>query len=110
MQNYIDDKGLLVHRDQGYNIDETGLYLKLLLKKTIATAQEITVSGFSGFKTNKERITAAVFSNTTGTHKVSFFCQCKYDIYSWVQKLTCMDGFLFKKFVSQGKKKNTYPD
>lgn len=46
--------------EQVCNIDETGLNYKLLPKKTFATPQEKSASGF---KVNKERINVALCSN-----------------------------------------------
>lgn len=55
-------------REQVYNCDETGLNWKALPKKTLATVSEKSASGF---KVQKDRITAMVCANASGNHKLS---------------------------------------
>lgn len=99
--------------EQVYNIDETGLNYKLLPKKTFASSQEKSASGF---KVNKERITVALCSNASGTHKMPLFVIGKsakprafkninhstLPVYYRSQKSAWMDSYLFKEwFISQ---------
>jgi hypothetical protein len=99
--------------EQVYNIDETGLNYKLLPNKTFATPQEKSASGF---KVNKERITVALCSNATGTHKMPLFVigmsakprvfknlnMSSLPVYYRSQKSAWMDSYLFKEwFVAQ---------
>lgn len=53
--------------NQVYNCDETGLYFRLLPKKTLACASE---KGAPGMKSSKDRVTLMACANTTGTHKL----------------------------------------
>ncbi|XP_053949417.1 jerky protein homolog-like [Anastrepha ludens] len=56
--------------EQVYNMDETGLNIKMLPETTFLGSHEQSPSGF---KKNKERITVAVCSNAAGTHKIPLF-------------------------------------
>lgn len=67
---FVDDLQTLIGKEklsleQIYNVDETGLFWKLLPKTTLAH-DECSVGGI---KEPKERITVSVCSNTAGTHK-----------------------------------------
>lgn len=99
--------------EQIYNIDETGLNYKLLPRKTFVTPQE---SSAPGFKINKERITVALCSNASGSHKLPLFVIGKsvkprafknlnlscLPVYYRAQKSAWMDTYLFKEwFVSE---------
>ncbi len=53
--------------DQVYNCDETGLYFRLLSRKTLASASEKSAPGM---KASKDRVTLMACSNATGTHKL----------------------------------------
>lgn len=95
--------------EQIYNIDETGLNYKLLPRKTFATAQETSAPGF---KVNKERITVALCSNASGSHKLPLFVIGKsvkprafknlnmncLPVYYRAQKSAWMDTSLFKEW------------
>lgn len=50
-----------------YNMDETGLNFKRLPSKTFNVGN---ASSAPGFKLNKERITPALCSNASGSHKL----------------------------------------
>jgi len=50
-----------------YNADETGFYVKMLPKKTLALMDEKQASGL---KDSKERVTIMNCANATGTHKI----------------------------------------
>jgi len=50
-----------------YNADETGLYVKMLPKKTLALMDEKQAPGL---KDSKERVTVMNCANATGTHKI----------------------------------------
>lgn len=65
LNDVITKEGL--HPEQVYNMDETGLNFKRLPDKTFATSSEKSAPGF---KIHKERITVALCSNSTGTHKL----------------------------------------
>ncbi|XP_054744414.1 jerky protein homolog-like [Anastrepha obliqua] len=56
--------------EQVYNMDETGLNIKMLPETTFLGSHEQSASGF---KKNKERITVAVCSNAAGTPKIPLF-------------------------------------
>ncbi|XP_054725597.1 tigger transposable element-derived protein 2-like [Anastrepha obliqua] len=59
-----------LYPEQVYNMDETGLNIKMLPETTFLGSHEQSASGF---KKNKERITVVVCSNAAGTHKVPLF-------------------------------------
>ncbi|XP_054256871.1 jerky protein homolog-like [Macrosteles quadrilineatus] len=99
--------------EQVYNIDETGLYYKLLPRKTFAAATEMSAPGF---KVSKDRITVALCSNASGTHKLPLFVigksakprafknldVSKLPVYYRAQKSAWMDSYLFKEwFISE---------
>jgi hypothetical protein len=50
-----------------YNADETGIYYRALPERTLACNKEKDVYGFIP---NKERITAMVAANASGTHRI----------------------------------------
>lgn len=50
-----------------YNADETGIYFRCLPTSTLAGPNETSPDGF---KKNKERITALICANATGSHKI----------------------------------------
>lgn len=95
--------------EQVYNIDEMGLNFKLLPKKTFATAKETSAPGF---KASKERITVALCSNASGSHKLPLFVIGKsakprafknlnmssLPVYYRAQKSAWMDSYLFKEW------------
>ena len=56
--------------DQIYNMDETGINYKMLPTKTLTHKNE---KATCGFKINKERITASLCANASGTHKFPLF-------------------------------------
>lgn len=64
-QDMIKEEGL--HPEQVYNMDETGLNFKRLPTKTFAASDEKSAPGF---KMSKDRLTVAVCSNASGTHKL----------------------------------------
>ncbi|XP_046663035.1 jerky protein homolog-like [Homalodisca vitripennis] len=90
-------------------MDETGLNFKLLPRKTLATAKEKSAPGF---KVSKERITVALCSNASGTHKLPLFVigksakprafktldMSKLPVYYRSQKSAWMDSHLFKEW------------
>lgn len=53
--------------EQVYNMDETGLNFKRLPQKTFSVGH---ASSAPGFKLNKERVTVALCSNASGSHKL----------------------------------------
>ncbi|GFW52114.1 jerky-like protein [Trichonephila clavipes] len=57
-------------RDDAYNVDETGVNRKAQPRKSLASKRESTATGF---KVNKERVTAMVCANASGTHEL---CHC----------------------------------
>lgn len=61
---------------QIYNTDKTGLFLKILPRKTFA--QKADTSGAKGFKDQKDRITLLLACNWTGTHKLKPLVNGKY--------------------------------
>lgn len=65
---FVEAEGL--GAEQLYNIDETGLNFKMLPEKTLASSSEASAPGL---KKIKERLTVAVCSNATGTHKMPLF-------------------------------------
>ena len=65
LEDYIEKEELTL--DQVYNCDETGLYFRLLPKKTLSSASEKSAPGM---KTPKDRVTLMACSNATGTHKL----------------------------------------
>lgn len=65
LEDLIKKEGL--QPEQVYNMDETGLNYKRLPDKTFARNNEKSAAGF---KMNKERVTVAVCSNSSGTHKL----------------------------------------
>jgi len=65
LEDFIESKGLTL--DQIYNCDETGLYFRLLPKKTLASESEKSAPGM---KSSKDRVTVMACSNATGTHKL----------------------------------------
>uniref|UniRef100_A0A1B6JVI3 HTH CENPB-type domain-containing protein n=1 Tax=Homalodisca liturata TaxID=320908 RepID=A0A1B6JVI3_9HEMI len=103
----IDDENFCP--EQIYNIDETGLSFKLLPRKTFATPQETSAPGF---KTSKDRITVALCSNASGTHKLPLFVIGKaakprafkninmdaLPVYYRSQKSAWMDTYLFREW------------
>ena len=64
-QEFIHKKAYSLH--QVFNIDETGLYYKLLPPKTLAAHFEKSADGR---KTQKQRVTISACSNATGTIKL----------------------------------------
>ncbi|XP_043263440.1 jerky protein homolog-like [Colletes gigas] len=56
-----------INLDCIYNMDESGLLWKALPTKTLAGGNEASVNGY---KLRKERVTIALCSNATGTHKI----------------------------------------
>ncbi|GFY63252.1 HTH CENPB-type domain-containing protein [Trichonephila inaurata madagascariensis] len=52
-------------RDDVYNVEKTGVYWKILPRKSLASKRE---SIALGFKVSKERVTAMVRTNASGTH------------------------------------------
>lgn len=58
-------------KEQIYNADETGLFLKALPYKTPADLSENTATGY---KVSKERITLMAFANAGGIHKLMLVC------------------------------------
>lgn len=106
--------------EQVYNMDETGLNYKLLPTKTFAGNFEKSATGF---KTNKDRVTIAVCSNASGTHKLPLFVIGKstnprafknvnrdaLPVYyrsqtaAWMNSNLCQDWF-FSQFVPQVEK------
>jgi hypothetical protein len=60
--------------EQLYNRDETALYYKLLLNKSLDLKQ---ASSKVGMKTNKERVTLLLCTNKTGDHKMKPLCISK---------------------------------
>lgn len=64
-QEFVHDNDYCL--DQVFNCDETGLYYKLLPKKTLAAHFEKSADGR---KTQKERVTISACSNVTGTIKL----------------------------------------
>ena len=54
--------------EQVYNCDETALYFKLLPDKTLA--QKSDTNKTLGYKQQKNRLTALLCTNSTGTHKL----------------------------------------
>ncbi|MFS1564416.1 MAG: hypothetical protein ACL7AX_13685 [Candidatus Arsenophonus phytopathogenicus] len=95
--------------EQVYNIDETGVNFKKLPKKTFVSASEKSAPGF---KLNKERITVALCTNATGTHRLPLFCVGKsknprafkhlnkaaLPVCYKAQKSAWMDSYLFKEW------------
>lgn len=95
--------------EQIYNIDETGLNFRLLPRKTFATPQETSAAGF---KVSKERITVALCSNASGTHKIPLFVigtaakprafkninMETLPVYYRSQKSAWMDTYLFREW------------
>ncbi|XP_070550400.1 jerky protein homolog-like [Ptychodera flava] len=53
--------------EQLYNADESGLYWKLLPRKTLAASSEKSAPGF---KVSKDRVTVMGCANASGTHKL----------------------------------------
>lgn len=58
-----------------YNADETGLNWKTLPGSTLAAGYESCVAGF---KVNKERLTAMMCANASGTHRLPILIIDKY--------------------------------
>lgn len=58
-----------------YNADETGLYWKCTLTTTLATRNELNVKGMKGVK---DRVTAMLCANASGSHKVPLLTIGKY--------------------------------
>ncbi|XP_054737977.1 jerky protein homolog-like [Anastrepha obliqua] len=106
--------------EQVYNMDETGLNIRMLPETTFLGSHEQSASGF---KKNKERITVAFCSNAAGTHKIPLFVIGKsakprafknlnpssLPVYYKSQKSAWMNSDLFKEwfnleFVSKVKK------
>nr|XP_024218404.1 jerky protein homolog-like [Halyomorpha halys] len=56
--------------EQVYNLDETGLNFKMLPNKTLAAKNNKNIVGY---KLAKERLTLALCSNGSGTHKLPLF-------------------------------------
>lgn len=67
LEEYIENEGLTL--DQVYNCDETGLYFRLLPRKTLAAATEKSAPGMTS---SKDRVTLMACLNATGTHKLPF--------------------------------------
>ncbi|KAG8201261.1 hypothetical protein JTE90_016748 [Oedothorax gibbosus] len=61
----VNEKNL--SKEQIYNVDETGLYYRMLPSKTLASIKEASAPGY---KKSKERVTVSLCSNATGTHKL----------------------------------------
>lgn len=54
--------------DLRFNLDETGLYWRLLPLKTLAAADDSA----EGFKLSKERVTLVIITNAAGYFEVTF--------------------------------------
>lgn len=54
-------------KEQVYNVDETGLYYRMLPTKTLASRKEAAAPGY---KKGKDRVTVSLCSNASGTHKL----------------------------------------
>lgn len=50
-----------------YNCNETGLYYRMLLSKTLVSNEEKMLKDT---KRSKDRLTVLAYSNVTGTHKM----------------------------------------
>ncbi|GFS57705.1 tigger transposable element-derived protein 7 [Trichonephila inaurata madagascariensis] len=61
----VEEKGY--SRDDVYNIGETEVNWKALPRKSMASKRKYTAPGF---KVSKERVTAMVCANTSGTHSL----------------------------------------
>lgn len=61
----IDHRGLT--GDAFYNVDETGLFYRMLPNKTLVSQEERVAPEY---KKSKERVTVMACSNVTGTHKL----------------------------------------
>ena len=66
LKKMLEDGGFLP--EQVYNCDETGLYFKMLPDKTLA--QKTDDNKTLGFKQCKNRLTALLCCNSTGSHKL----------------------------------------
>lgn len=64
-EKLVNEKNL--SKEQIYNVDETGLYYRMLPSKTLASIKEASAPGY---KKSKERVTVSLCSNATGTHKL----------------------------------------
>ncbi|GFY31835.1 jerky-like protein [Trichonephila clavipes] len=58
-------------RDDVYNVEETGINWKALPRKSLASKQESTAPSF---KVSKERVTAMICANVSGTHDIDIAC------------------------------------
>ena len=61
--------------DQIYNADETGLYFKCLLDRTLVSKTEDRTTGYKQYK---DRVTILVGTNATGDHKLRPLCIGKF--------------------------------
>lgn len=65
LEKIIANRGLV--RDQVYNCDDSGLFWKALLQKTLASMSE---NAALGFKMQKDCITVMVCANASGSHRL----------------------------------------
>jgi len=65
LQKIMEDTGLSL--SQIFNYEETGLFWRLMLYKTLVTARE---KDARGFKKPKDRVTLMACANTTGSIKL----------------------------------------
>jgi hypothetical protein len=77
-------------REQVYNLDETGLNFKMLPNKTLAAKNNKNIVGY---KLAKERLTLALCSNGSGTHKLPLFVigkSCKPRAFKNISNLSAL--------------------
>lgn len=96
-----------------FNVDETGLFYKLLPAKTLAYRKERCYGG----KTSKERISVLVGANSTGTEKLKLLVigksrkpRCfaknqKLPVHYYANKKAWMTGSIFEKHMMELDKK-----
>ncbi|GFT32961.1 jerky protein homolog-like [Trichonephila clavipes] len=74
-------------RGDVYNVDETGVNWKALSRKSLASKRESTAPGF---KVSKERVTAMVCANGSGTHSLPLLVIGKSKISRCSKNVSCL--------------------